>query len=245
MQSMDLHVHTTYSDGVNTPEEMILAAIDAGLETIGFSDHSYLAFDDSWCMKQDQAEAYRREIRALGEKYKAQIRVLCGVEQDYDSAGPAKGFDYVIGSVHCLNCGGTWCSVDYRRDLLAQMVEQFFGGDFYAMAEAYFEKVSDVVHKTGADIIGHFDLITKFNEGTPLFDEQHPRYRAAWQAAVDALLPCDVPFEINMGAISRGYRTTPYPSPEIRRYIYERGGRFLLSSDAHSAQTIAFGFDAL
>ena len=38
----DLHVHTTFSDGKNTPEEMILAALDKGLETIGvFRSQSY------------------------------------------------------------------------------------------------------------------------------------------------------------------------------------------------------------
>ena len=34
------HTHTVFSDGANTPEEMVLAAIDLGLESIGFSDHS-------------------------------------------------------------------------------------------------------------------------------------------------------------------------------------------------------------
>ncbi len=245
MQSMDLHVHTTYSDGANSPEEMILAAIEIGLSTIGFSDHSYMDFDESWCMQKDQIDNYRREIRALGEKYKDQIRVLCGIEQDYDTKDPAEGFDYVIGSVHCLKCGDIWFSVDHTKEMLQEFVERYFNGDYYAMAEAYFKKVADVAAKTGASIIGHLDLITKFNEPTPLFDEQHPRYRAAWQAAVDALLPYDVPFEINFGAISRGYRTTPYPAPEIRRYIYEHGGRFILSSDSHNTGTIAFGFDGL
>lgn len=245
MQSMDLHVHTTYSDGANSPEEMILAAIDAGLETIGFSDHSYTAFDESYCIKKDRLEQYRSEIRSLGEQYQDQIRVLCGIEQDYFSAEPAVGFDYIIGSVHYLKCGETYVPVDESVQTLRDAAEMFFGGDFYAMTEQYFQSVGDVVRKTGASIIGHFDLITKFLERTPLFDDQHPRYRAAWQAAVDALLPFDVPFEINYGAISRGYRTTPYPSPEIRRYIYEHGGRFILSSDSHQTDTIAFGFDGL
>ena len=37
----DLHVHTNYCDGKNTPEEMVLAAIEKGMECIGFSVHSY------------------------------------------------------------------------------------------------------------------------------------------------------------------------------------------------------------
>ena len=245
MQRMDLHVHTTYSDGANTPEEMILAAIDAGLETIGFSDHSYTFFDESYCMKKEQQQAYRAEIRALGEAYRDKIRVLCGVEQDYASDASTDGFDYVIGSVHYLPCRGEYVPVDESEETLQAAVQKYFAGDFYLLAEAYYKCVADVVRKTGASIIGHFDLISKFNERTPLFDEQHPRYRTAWQKAVDTLLACDVPFEINMGAIAKGYKTVPYPNPEMRRYICEHGGRFLLSSDSHSVRTVAFGFDTL
>ena len=36
----DLHTHTKYSDGATSPEEMVLAAIDMGLEEIGISDQS-------------------------------------------------------------------------------------------------------------------------------------------------------------------------------------------------------------
>ena len=61
--------------------------------------------------------------------------------------------------------------------------------------------------------------------------------------AADALLTTGKPFEINTGAISRGYRTDAYPSREIRTYLKERGARFILSSDAHRKEHICFGFD--
>ena len=50
-------------------------------------------------------------------------------------------------------------------------------------------------------------------------------------------------FEINTGAISRGYRTQPYPSADIRSYIKAKGGTFILSGDSHSADTLCFQFD--
>ena len=87
------------------------------------------------------------------------------------------------------------------------------------------------------------DLITKFIEREPLFDTSHPRYVRAWQRAADELLKSGVPFEINTGAISRGYRTEPYPDRGIVAYIKEHGGRLVLSSDSHSAANIAFGFE--
>ena len=65
----------------------------------------------------------------------------------------------------------------------------------------------------------------------------------AWQQAADELLKTGKPFEVNTGAISRGYRTTPYPAKEIRDYIREHGGKLIMSSDAHAKENIAFRFD--
>ncbi len=241
----DLHMHTTYCDGTGAPEDMVLSAIDKGLTTVGLSGHSYTFFDTSYCMQKADVARYIAEVRYLRAKYYDKIHVLCGVEQDYYSDYPTDDFDYVIGSVHYVKCGEAYVPVDESAEILRDAVERFFGGDAYALCERYFETVADVVRKTGCDIIGHFDLITKFIERKELFDTQHPRYVNAWKKAVDALLPYGVPFEINTGAMSRGYRTVPYPSGEIREYIRCKGGRFVLSSDAHSKENIAYGFECL
>ncbi|MBQ0005173.1 MAG: hypothetical protein KBS68_04840, partial [Clostridiales bacterium] len=90
---------------------------------------------------------------------------------------------------------------------------------------------------------GHFDLISKVNEKDHLFDEHHPRYVAAWQKAADKLLESGRPFEINTGAISRGYRTQPYPSLEMIEYLKERGASFVLASDSHNTETLCYDFD--
>ena len=119
---------------------------------------------------------------------------------------------------------------------------KYFGGDFYTACEYYFRNVSYVVSKTGADIIGHFDLISKFNEKDQMFDEHNPRYIEAWKKAAASLLLTGRPFEINTGAISRGWRSEAYPSPDIIRYIKERGGELILSSDSHNAENIGYGF---
>ena len=132
--------------------------------------------------------------------------------------------------------------MDESPEAFAGLVKEWYDGDYYAAAESYYANVGDVVAKTDADIIGHFDLITKFNEGGCLFDESHPRYRRAWKQAADKLLSCGRPFEINTGAMSRGYRTEPYPAKDIRDYIRARGGKLILSSDSHRKDTIAYRF---
>ena len=239
----DYHVHTTFSDGKNTPEEMVLAAMGRGMTAIGFTDHSYTAFDESYCIPRGKTAEYRAAIRALQDQYAGKLRVLCGLEQDLYAAEPAAGFDYVIGSVHYMRFGEDYVPVDEGADLLRAAAERYCGGDLYRVAETYFATVARVAEQTGCDLIGHFDLIAKFNEDGSLFDESDPRYKNAAMEALDRLLAAKKPFEINTGAMSRGYRTTPYPARPWMEYIRARGGRLVLSGDSHSADTLCWEFD--
>lgn len=238
----DLHTHTRYCDGKNTPEEMARAALELGLDCLGFSGHGTAPYDADCCMTREGAAAYRGELAALRERYAGRLLILCGVEQDYWSEESTENYDYVIGSVHYVNLNGTMLCVDNTPEIARAAVEEHFGGDWYALAEAYFETVARVAEKTDCDIIGHFDLISKFNEREGFFDERHPRYTAAWQAAVDRLLPCGRPFEINTGAMSRHWRSEAYPAAEMRDYIRRGGGKLILSSDSHSAATLCHAF---
>ncbi len=242
MMSFDLHVHTTYSDGENTPEEMVVAAIKKSLKAIGFSDHSYTPFDRQYCMKKDDIENYAREISFLKEKYREKIKILLGIELDFYSDLPKAQFDYVIGSVHYLKKDGVYIPIDESPEILKSACQEHFGGDIYKLTQEYYNTVSQICNKTGADIIGHFDLISKFNKDGQLFDESDPRYITSYISAADILLKSNKPFEINTGAISRGYKDQPYPSKQIIEYILSRGGRFILSSDSHSADTLCCGF---
>lgn len=243
MTLRDLHVHTTYCDGKNTPEELVLAAIERGMDCIGFTGHSYTFFDESYCMSKQNTARYRAEIAALKEKYKGKIKILCGVEQDYYSEETTVGYDYVIGSVHYIRANGEYIPVDESAEILKSAVQEHFNGDFYAFAEEYYRTVAGLVKKTSIDIIGHFDLITKFNERCSLFDEKDSRYVNAWQTAADKLIIAAKPFEINTGAISRGYKQSAYPSEDIINYIKQKGGGLILNSDSHTAENLCFGFE--
>lgn len=242
MITRDLHVHTLFSDGKNSAEEVVLSGIEKGFTTLGFSDHSPVHFDSGYCMNEEKIPAYVKEISRLKEKYKDKIEILCGIEQDFYSENYPFDFDFIIGSVHYIKVLDDYIPVDNTAKHLTDAAEKYFGGDIYSLAEEYYRLVGESAEKTNATIIGHFDLITKFTEKEELFDVSHPRYINAWKKAVDMLIDKNIPFEINTGAISRGYRTTPYPSKEIIDYIKEKGGRLILSSDSHKADTIAFKF---
>ena len=240
----DFHVHTTFCDGQASPEEMVRAALVRGMDAVGFSGHGRTAFDESWCMSEAGTAAYRAEIARLKKAYAGRIAVFCGVEQDMCSDAPTAGYDYVIGSVHYLRAGGEYLPVDESAALQRDAAARHFGGDIYAFAAAYYRQLASVQAATGCGVIGHFDIVAKFNEGGALFDEDHPRYVAAWRSAADALLRSGALFEINTGGIARGWRSVPYPAPPILEYLIARGARFLLSGDAHRPDGLRFGFDA-
>ena len=239
MAFFDIHTHTTYCDGKNTPEEMVIAAIEKGMECIGFSAHSYTPFDESYCMKKGAIVAYQKEIRELKEKYKNDIKIYCGIEQDFYSDEPINDYDYVIGSVHYLKVNNEYIPIDESAQIQENAVNTYYGGDFYEFADDYFSTVSKIKN---ADIIGHFDIISKFNEKCKFFDEKDVRYVNSYKKALDILLEQDFTFEINTGCISRGFKTIPYPNPDIIEYIKKKGGKFILSSDAHSKEGLIFEF---
>ncbi|MBO4940992.1 MAG: histidinol-phosphatase [Clostridia bacterium] len=238
----DFHVHTNLCDGQNSPEEMVLSAISMGMTCLGFSGHGYTPFDASFCMSQENTTEYKNQINGLKEKYKDKIEILCGIEQDYFSDEPQFSPDYIIGSVHYVKKDGNISAIDESEESFVRIASEFYGGDYYSLAEDYFLLVGDVVRKTNADIIGHFDLITKFNEGNKLFDTQNPRYVKAARDAIDKLIPYKKPFEINMGAVARGYRNEPYPENSLLSYIRQEGGKVILSSDSHSMATLCYEF---
>ena len=100
-----IHSHTTWSDGVNTIEEMAKAAIAKGLEYIVISDHSKTAFYANG-LNEERLKAQHAEINELNAKL-APFYIFKSIESDilYDgsldySNEVLNSFDLVIASVH-------------------------------------------------------------------------------------------------------------------------------------------------
>lgn len=242
----NMHTHTVYCDGKSTVEEMVNAAINAGLKTIGFSGHFILDIEppQDWCMDEARVADYRADIIKTRERYKDKINILLGCEKDYFSPIPKEEYDYSIGSVHYVLKDGIYVAMDYEPKLLSEYIKTLYGADATAMAKDYYSLVADVYRKTGAEIIGHFDLLTKFSEKYNIIDTDCKAYRTAALEAADALLEHkELLFEINTGAMSRGWRTSPYPSEFILKHLIEKNGRLIITGDSHSAKDIVYGYE--
>lgn len=241
MTMTDLHTHTSYCDGKNSPAEMAEEAFKRGFKVLGFSGHSYVPFDLDCCMTPDGTKRYKTQVNTLKMRYKGKMDIYLGLEQDYYSAPYGDGYDYIIGSVHYVLKDGVYFPLDLSAEDTETLVNKHYGGDYDAFAEEYFSLVADVVNKTKCDIIGHFDLISKFCETNP--KPLTERYKKAALDAVRALIPTGCPFEINVGAITRGYRTTPYPADFILKEINRLGGRIVINGDCHNKENLGDYFE--
>lgn len=239
-----VHTHSTLCDGRSTLAEMAAAAFEAGAVSFGASGHSHTEIPwDQGCVLPADPAAYRAEVLRLREEYAGRMDVLLGIEQDGLTDQPVPDWaDYWIGSVHNLRRPGGFASVDYSPEKLGEDCRALFQGDFLEMAAAYYAEAAAMAARRPT-ILGHIDLVTKFNEGGVLFDESHPRYRAAALDALHAADPAATLLEINTGAMSRGYRSAPYPARFLLETWRDMGGRIILTADAHSAGNIVYGYD--
>lgn len=242
IEKFNFHTHTEFCDAKNTAEEMVLSAIEKGVVHLGFSSHSYTPFDLGYSLTPKNEKEYFEHILHLKQKYKGKINIYAGIEQEYFSDAPKFDYDYIIGSVHYVNKNNEFYSVDKSHDDFVRNIENAFGGDIYAYIEDFYALYENLLEKTNTKIVGHFDLVTKYNKGGLLFDENHPRYINASNKALDTLCKKDAIFEVNTGVIARGHKGTPYPSERLLKRIYQNGARVTFSTDCHKAEFIDYGF---
>ena len=241
----DFHCHSTFCDGKDSPEEMVKSAISKGLSYFGICLHSYTTYGSDFCAEPEDYKKFISEMARLKNEYADKIKLFCGIEQDYSSEDYGEAFDYIIGSVHFIIIDKKYYPLDLSKDAFVSLCHEKFGGDYTLLAKAYFENVSQLKERTNCNIIGHFDLITKYNEGYNLFREDDEKYLEYGNKCIDILSKNGAVFEINTGAISRGYRKNPYPSDAFTQRIISNGAKLILSSDAHAKENIAFGYDSI
>ncbi|SDM96797.1 DNA polymerase/3'-5' exonuclease PolX [Sediminibacillus halophilus] len=101
----DLHMHTTWSDGAQSVEEMVEKARERGYEYIAITDHSkYLRIANG--LNEERLKKQAEEIARLNDKY-SDIHIFAGVEMDILPDGSLDfndeflmEMDYVIGAIH-------------------------------------------------------------------------------------------------------------------------------------------------
>jgi histidinol-phosphatase (PHP family) len=246
----NLHTHCTYCDGKDTPEEMIRFALEKGFDSLGFSCHSfnqYSSYAAAGIVSREKIGEYHRRIPQLKEQYRDQIKLWFGIEYEYCCGEPMADYDYIIGASHYVPTCDGWKGFDSDATCVKNLINDYFGGDGMAFAKSYYEVMAKLPELGKVDIIAHFDIITKNLEKAPgLFDADCKAYMDCALGAMEALRGKIPFFEVNTGAISRGWKTLPYPAPFLLEELHRLGGRVMLNSDSHAANTLDCAFpDAL
>lgn len=238
MLKANYHTHTIFCDGDNTAQQMVDRANELGFERLGFSGHMDEEIHMDW-------QAYTSEIARLRACYEGQLDILCGVELDtlYNPA-TCPGAEYVIGSTHYLPVEVPFSrAIDLSEEVLQRLCDECYGGDWYALCRSYYELEAQVYDRTRCTFVGHFDLITRFNDNMHAFDEDDARYLRPALETMEHLVEQGVPFEINCGAHNRGRKAELYPRLSLLVALHDFGGEILINSDAHQTEYLNGSFD--
>jgi histidinol-phosphatase (PHP family) len=229
---LDYHMHTLFSDGKGEMAEYAKKAAQNKIDEIGFSDHVHV-HKEAWSMSSANLSKYMDSIRRLRKT--AQISVKAGLEVDFvpettRSLMPTINqydFDYLMGSVHYI---GNWL-VDSERE-----IEEWKRRDVDQVYRQYFHLVQDMVEKRLFDIVGHLDLVKKFN-----FRPKNDLNDLMLQT-VQTIRQSGMCIEVNAGGLRKPCHEI-FPSEKLLKMCFENGVPITLGSDAHSPNDVGAGLE--
>lgn len=252
MIKADLHLHTCYSHGRNTPWEMHVAASKAGLAIMGFSEHSPRPIGYDYIHEYREhltrhLPRYAREVLELKEMAASRpgaCQVLFGLEMDWidgqmefiRKAVTAYDYDYLIGSVHFLDAWGfddgsaPWASASQEQ------CERWF--------ERYFELWLQMIQSGLFQIAAHPDLIKIFAARQFHAWLARPRSQEIIRHCLIALRDAGMALEVSSAGLRKACREI-YPAPAIMRMAKELNLPISLASDAHNTRDVAADFELL
>ena len=226
---VNLHTHTARcGHAQGTDEEYVKAALEGGFGTLGFSDHVPWPYASGYTHPRVRMEAktipdYLDSVRGLRERYRGQIRILCGFECEY--------FPEYMG---WLSDMAEECRLDYL--ILGHHYDEtdetgmYYGNTKTAAELARY--VSQTVRglETGLfSYLAHPDLFMKRWPGA--FDEN---CRAAAKDVCAACRALSVPMEYNVHMRYEHGENSGYPCREMFEAAADAGIPVLIGLDAHN-----------
>lgn len=229
MIKSNLHTHSTFCDGKDTISSMVEKAISLGFSSIGFSSHAYTGLKEDPCgMKEDDFDDYLFQIEEEKTKHKGEIEIYKGLEIEAEFPFITDRLDYAILSSHFVNTPEGLLPIDYNGSTLEKILDLLGEKEFL---DTYYNNLIKATQSgVKYQIVGHFDLYTKFDEKNGIvFSEPDVVFDTA-----KYLKGKDKIFEINTGVIARGYRKRFYPSLTILKYLKDINAQITISSDCHN-----------
>lgn len=245
------HCHSHYCDGTLGLEDYIVAAINKGMQAIGFTGHSPVPFPSVWNMPMSRLKDYLSEIDTLRKQYASRITVLKSLEVDFVDGmmGPYSqwvrdaNLDYVIGSVHYTRPmpDGTPWSIDDHLGVFLEGVRLVYDNDIKKAVMHYFELQRLMIGNQPPDIIGHLDKIKMHNRHRPLFDESATWYRDELRHLLQCVADKGTIVEINTKSFCGNGLL--FPGEDLFDWLRELKIPVVINSDSHHPNHLTDGFE--
>lgn len=232
----DYHIHTKLCKHASGEmEEYVNAAVTAGLDEIGFADHSPMPsyYDQECRMMEHELPGYINSVLSMQESF-ANISIKLGIEADF-APGTEEyvrrmtdnhPFDYVLGSVHYLDDWGFDNPVN---------LQGFQERDINEVYARYFTLMTDAARSGLFDIISHPDLVKKFGH-FPTVD-----YKPMLIPFLDAMRESGLCLEVNTSGLRKPVGEV-YPGVEYLKIAREMDIPITIGSDAHDPSEVAWHF---
>ncbi|MDD2288036.1 MAG: histidinol-phosphatase [Bacteroidales bacterium] len=245
MLKFNYHSHSSFCDGKNTLEEMVISAIEKKLSYFGFSAHSPVPFENDFALKEEDIKAYLDETIRLKEKYKDEIKLFTSMEFDYipglceNLRQKAKEYnlDYIISSVHLVVGNGLWFIDGSKQESFDKGLEECFSGDIKKGVKAFYSQTNEMITKEKPDIIGHFDKVKMHNKDR-YFLEDEAWYEALVLESLNLIKENNIICEINTRGLYKGRSKDYFPQ---RRWIKEMAKLRIpitISTDSHNKDEV-------
>jgi histidinol-phosphatase (PHP family) len=234
-------------------EPVIERAIEAGFTHYGLSEHCpRYRPEDLYGGEEDLGpeglvaafSAYAKRAFALRERYAERIEILVGFETErlppadwahrMRQIRQSAPFEYIVGSVHDVD--GQY--VDYKPELTRALAEQL--GGIEVLHARYFDALTELVETLEPEVVGHLDLVRKFDGPSASFS---PRVHKHIERTLEAVRVHGGVLDVNCGAHRRGLSPV-YPLPEILERARQMGIGVTLGDDGHGAHDVGVGLDA-
>jgi histidinol-phosphatase (PHP family) len=245
MLLFDQHLHSNNStDSETVPAAAVLAALEAGLAGLTFTDH-FDTHPTEWPRCLYDYDRLHGEIVALREKYGDRIFIGHGIEVCYQR----NRMDFILEYLSSHEFDVVLLSVHWFRGRALHVREHWDGFDTRSGTEAYLETVLDAAKLAGElarggervfDVLGHIDLVKRYTQRYFGAFDVHP-FEGLIDEILRAAIESDIIPELNASGLRQGIGE-PFPNEwAIRRYA-ELGGRCVsIGSDAHLAEHIGAG----
>lgn len=216
------HTHTPRCGHATGAEiEYVRHALQAGLHTLGFSDHTPYPFPDGYVstfrMLPHQLSDYADIVRALQKQFAGQIDIHLGVEAEFYP-------DYFADLLSLLRDNGVEYMILGQHMLGNEIGEAYLGHRCDAFdLERYCNQSIDAMYTGLFTYFAHPDLL-------PYVGSQEI-YRTQMRRICRAAKSCGLPLEINLLGMMLGRN---YPNPLFWELAAEENCTVILGRDAHA-----------